>query len=418
MNVMVIGAGLIGITTAYFLRLNGCEVTVIERHDQAAREASFANGGLLTPSMPDPWNSPGVFWELLRSFGREDAAMLIRPEALLDLPIWGLSFLVHSANRHFQRSIIANTQLCGYSMKVFRQLKEEIPASAYCGLSRGTLKIFRTPSSMDRATEIAVKIAEYSVSHELVDPVSAIAIEPSLRAVKDRIVGGIFYPDDESGDALLFCRELEKLARRRGVRFLYRTEALGFNESRGKIKSVTTDRGDFTSDRFVIATGAHSPKLARHVGIRLPIKPCKGYSLTLPVNGWKEAPTVPVIDDGLHAAVTPLGDRVRVAGTAEFDKYNTEIKPERINNLYDLLHSIFPESDAYVDRSRGVSWAGFRPVPADGIPIMGKTGIPNLFLNTGHFHLGWTMAAGAGKAVADLIAGAYPELDLDSYAPR
>jgi len=415
MHVVIIGAGLMGTTTAWYLRKHGVDVTVIDRAGAAAMETSFANAGMLTPSMADPWNAPGTLSRLLKWVGREDAPMLLRPRALPALLGWGLRFLVNSREPAFRANTLKNVVIANYSMHQLRSLRHELGLE-YDQTLGGTLRACRDQASVDHAATLAEFLSEHGVTYQVLDRQGVVRTEPALRTVADNIVGGVHYPEDESGDAHLFTRGVSQAAETAGVCFRFATEVTGFKRSRRRIAAVVTGAEEMAADAVVIAAGSFTPLLARMLGLRVPIRPVKGYSITLPRGDWADGPRIPVADDHLHAAVTPLGHRVRVAGTAEFTGYDDTVTPARIENLLGLLELIYPEYAASIDRTDIRPWCGFRPVSADGVPILGSTPIDNLFLNAGQGHLGWTMSPGSGKAVADLVVGATPEIPIEDYA--
>ena len=415
MHVLVVGSGLIGTATAWFLRQQGASVTVVDRADGAAMETSYANAGMLTPSMADPWNAPGVVWKLLRWIGREDAPLLLRPRALPGLTGWGARFLWHSGPRRFENNMWRNLALASYSLDELRTLRAELGLE-YCQRLEGTLKTFRDEHSFELARNTAAQLAGRGVAHDVLDRDGVVALEPSLGPVAGELVGGIHHPDDESGDAHLFSRALAAAAARAGVDFRFGTTVTGFNRQGARLTGAQTASGELTADAFVIAAGSYSPLLLKGFGIRLPVRPVKGYSITVPCQDPEASPLRPVIDDTLHIAVTPLGERIRVAGTAEFAGLDRGVSDARIRNLTVTLRALFPALSGALDAATDIHpWSGLRPMSADGVPILGRTAIDNLYLNTGHGHLGWTMATGSGRAVAELIVRGTPSFPIAGY---
>ncbi len=415
MHVLIVGAGLMGTTTAWYLGRHGVEVTVVDRAEAAAMETSFANAGMLTPSMADPWNAPGTLSRLIRWLGREDAPMLLRPHAIPSLAGWGLKFLVNARESTFRRNTLKNVTLANYSLDLLRDLGTELELS-YDHTAGGTLRACRDQASLDHAASLAEFLAPRGVEFRVLDRQGVVATEPALGPVSGKIIGGVHYPGDESGDAHMLCRSLSRVARQQGVRFRFGTVVTGLRLEAGRIAAVETGAGPIEADVFVLAAGSFTPLLGRPLGLKIPVRPVKGYSITAPRGDWPEGPRIPVADDHLHAAVTPLGGRIRVAGTAEFTGYDDTVTPSRIANLMGLLERIYPEYAARMDRNAIEPWCGFRPVCVDGVPILGETPVAdNLYLNTGQGHLGWTMAAGSGKAVADLICGQVPAIPIIDY---
>ncbi len=414
MRVVIIGSGLMGLTTAYFLSRAGAEVCVVERQDSAGRETSFANGGMLHASQANPWNAPGILWAAMRMFGREDSPLLIRKAALLRLLRWGTAFIRHSNPERYARNIARNADLARYSLSVMRELRESEALDYDCS-ERGTLTIYRTQREVDAAAQYAERFAAAGLAFNTVDRQGACEIEPALSAIANEISGATYYPADESGDSFKFCQQLRQVCERGGVEFQFDTRVSKLAREGNLIASAHTGSRRLRADAFVLAAGSYTPLLSRGVGLRIPVQPVKGYSITAPIGAWAGAPRMPVIDEHLHAAVCPLGDRLRVAGTAEFAGYNRTLTKSRIDNLFGLLTSLYPDYEPYLDLAGTDRWTGLRPMSPDGVGIMGRTRIPNLFVNTGHGHLGWTMAAGAGKAVAAEVLGVGAEFNLEPY---
>lgn len=417
MRALVIGSGLLGVASAWFLSREGCDVTVVERLGGVAEGTSRANAGMLTPSMADPWNSPGIFWHLLRWLGREDAPFLLRPRALPSMLGWGLSFLAHSSPARQRASMDANLRLAAYSLATVRELRATLKL-AYDERSNGTIKVFRDRRAFDAAIARNAVLAELGLDVRAADPAQAVAIEPALAPIRDALVGAIYCPGDESGDARAFTQALADHARAAGVQFHFGCEVTGFEHAGGRLNAARAGGTRFAAEQFVVAAGSGSPQLLAQLGVALPVRPVKGYSITVPAAHWSGAPRMPVIDDALHAAATPLGGRLRVAGTAEIAGYDTRITPARVENLFNLLRGLFPTYPQPLDRANAEPWAGLRPVSPDGVPRIGQLGYDNLFVNTGHGHLGWTLAAGSGALLAHLVCGRPPQIAPRPYAPN
>lgn len=414
MRAIVVGAGLLGLTTAYFLKRCGLDVVVLERRAGAGLETSFANGGMLHASQANPWNEPGVLTAALRMLGREDSALLVRLRALPGLLAWGAAFVHQSNPVRYRRNFEKNARLARYSLAQMAELRNALSADYDC-VKLGTLKLYRTAAEVSAAARLCAQLTDWGIAYRILDPAGVVAIEPALGAIAARLAGGVYYPDDEAGDAYRFCGLLTQHLQRTGVVLSFNTEVRAITLTSGRIAGVATAHGHLPSDFVVVAAGSYTPQLTKTAGLRVPVVPVKGYSLTIPLNGWRDTPRVPVIDDHLHAAVCPLGDRLRIAGTAEFTGYDLLLTPSRIENLFALVIKLYPGFGPYLDRANALPWAGLRPMSSDGVGIMGRTRIPGLYLNTGHGPLGWTMAAGAGRLVADEIAGASPELELAPY---
>jgi D-amino-acid dehydrogenase len=413
-HVVVIGSGLLGLSTAWFLRRQGAEVTVLERNSGPGAETSFANGGLLTPSMPEPWNSPGIARELLRFSGDRDAApVLLRWSALPSLLCWGLRFLRNSSRERYESSIRKNVLLARYSLGALAELRREVPFD-YHGASPGTMRIFRNEQALSKAAEHARWLGELGIRSQLLNTREALELEPALTGSGARIRGAIYYPSDETGDAHRFCIGLATALTAGGAALRYGTRVVRWRRAGDRVTSVATNNGEVTGDQFVLAAGSESVHLAEKLGLRIPVRPAKGYSVTC--RAPRGSPRVPVIDDDMHAAVVPLGENLRIAGTAEFAGFDRRVSPGRIENLLRLLHAVYPQLHADIDRGSIFAWAGLRALSADGVPVLGATPLHNLFVNTGHGPLGWTMAAGSGRVVAERVMGRPSEINLADYS--
>ncbi len=415
MRCIVVGAGLIGLTTAWFLRRHGAEVLVCDRQPGPGLETSFANGGMLHASQASPWNEPGVLWQALRMLGREDSALLIRPHALPRMLGWTWSFFRNSRTSAFLVNLEKNARLAGYSLGV---LNDEFASVGleYTRADRGTLKIYRSADDLAAAERIAHRCRDWDVRYAVLSAAEVTALEPALQPIEAGLSGGIHFPDDVSGDAHLFCRALAARCAEAGVRFEYETSVSRVMARDGVLTGVSIDGEVHRADACVVAAGSYSAALLAGAGVRVPVQPVKGYSITAPIDGWTHKPRVPVIDEHFHAAVCPLGDRLRVAGTAEFAGFDASLVRERIANLFRLVEHVYPQGAAALDRRSVAEWSGFRPMSPDGVGIMGPTPVRKLFVNTGHGHLGWTMAPGAGKLVADCMVGQATGIALEDYA--
>ncbi|HRO01981.1 MAG TPA: FAD-dependent oxidoreductase [Terricaulis sp.] len=416
-NVIVIGAGLAGMSTAFALARLGCASLVLERQAGAGLGASFANGGMLTPSMADPWNAPGVWRDLLRWFGREDAPMLLRLHAMPELALWGAQFLAASRASHFTRAIELNARLGLFSLEVMDSWRQDANLH-FDSAQNGTMKIYRNRAAWEAGVGKSEVMARLGVVCEPMDGAQTLAYEPALTPIGEAIAGAVRFPRDQSGDARKFVEALAHVGEGLGVRVRYGAEVRRLLVRGGSVRGVLlADNEELQADAVVLATGPHAAMLARQAGVDLPIKPVKGYSISFPVRGMQGLPKAPLVDDALHAALTPLGQTLRVAGTAEFSGFDTRIRPERIENLRGLLRQILPQQAATLESEGGHAWAGLRPMHARGVPAIGPTRRRGLFVNAGHGHLGWTLAAGSGAALAQLMLGAPADFDLGPFAP-
>ena len=407
-HVVVLGGGVVGVTSAWFLARTGCRVTLIERQHAPALETSFANGGLITPSMSDPWASPGTPLLMVKWLGRENSPMLVRLGAVPGLLSWGIKFIRQCNHDHWRRNTRNTLRLSSFSRECLHRIVQETGID-YDANARGTLRLLRDKLSVQKTRMAADTLRELGVRLHALDPDECVTLEPALRDQADRIAGGIHYPDDEAGDSHVFTQRLAQECASNGVAFRYGESVEAIELAGGRVSGVRTDAGRLDAEVCVVALGTGSAAQLRGLGIRLPIYPVKGYSITFPVGDWNAAPLIPFSDEGDKVGVVRIGDRVRVAGTAEFAGYDTTLNPNRIRHLRDFFFSLFPD---YPDRSAGEGWTGLRPVTPDGCPYLGPTPIEGLYLNTGHGHLGWTMACGSARIVADLICGRDPEIDL------
>jgi D-amino-acid dehydrogenase len=413
-EVIVIGGGLAGLASAYALHEAGYAVQLLERREDVALETSFANGGILTPSMPDPWNAPGVHWQLLRWLGREDAPMLLRPRAIPGYFGWGLRFLAASAPRSYHASMAANYRLCAYSLERLQAWRTALGLEYAVG-TRGTLEVYRNSQSFEQAVAEVRSLSSLGLVGEPLDPAAAARLEPLLDEIRGDLVGAIHFPRDESGDALLFCRALRTRLEARGVQVVVNTPVRTVRIGAGRAVGVETAGGFVPGSHVVVAGGPWSTALLAACGVGVQVRPVKGYSLSIPIDP-AAGPRHALSDDSLHAVMTPLGTTLRLAGTAEFSGWDLTLRPGRVEALWRLLAALSPTLARTVDRSAARPWCGLRPMSADGRPYIGATPVAGLYVNTGHGHLGWTQAAGSGSLLAQLISGAPAAIDPRPFA--
>src|SRR5579864_604894 len=413
-DVIVVGGGLAGLSSAWALAESGYTVRVLERREDVALETSFANGGILTPSMPDPWNSPGVHWQLLRWLGREDAPMLLRPGAIPHYFTWGLRFLAGSAPRSYHAAMQANFRLCALSLERLRTWRTAL-ALEYAMGEAGTLEIYRDRRSFDQAVEEGRGLAPLGLVSRVLDPAETVRLEPLLDETRASFVGALHFPADESGDAWLFCRELRKRLETRGVAIEVGTTVSAVRVARGRVAGVETRAGFLSGERVVIASGPWSTALLAACGVRVHVRPVKGYSLSIPIDP-AQGPRHALADDSLHAVMTPLGPILRLAGTAEFSGWDFKLRAGRVRPLWKLLATLSPTLSRAVDPAAARPWCGLRPMSADGKPYIGATPIAGLYANTGHGHLGWTQAAGSATLLAQLMTGQPTSIDARPFA--
>ena len=413
-EVLVIGAGVIGLCTAHYLNQAGYPVRVLERRAEAGLETSFANAGMATPSMSDPWNAPGVHWTLLKYLGQKDAPMLLRPTAMWQYLIWGLRFLKFSSPQRFDQAMRANFALSAYSLQRLAEMRQALGLS-YEHRSAGTIKVFRSQAGFDSAATDSEKLGDFGLSYDLLDQQQALAMEPILQGNPSSIVGAIAFPNDETGDAHLFCRELHKSLLARGVKFNFGCEVKELHLNGAHIRGASCNLGFVPTTSVVVAAAAWSPKLLKNTKVRVSIKPVKGYSITAELTDPSLMPSRAIIDNELHAAVTPFATRIRMAGTAEFAGWNDNMDQARLNNLWAMLNTINPALTVATDKKTASNWCGFRPMSADGNPYIGATTINGLYVNTGHGYLGWTQAAGSGALLTEIINKQATSIDTSPY---
>jgi D-amino-acid dehydrogenase len=396
-KVAVLGAGVVGVTCAWYLRQAGHDVQVLERREGPGLETSFANGGQISADHAAPWAKPGVPLQALKWMLQEDAPLLFRLRADPMQWRWGLQFLRNCTAERYAENAARLQRLGRYSRELLHALRQETGLQ-YDQVARGILVLF----TGGRAFEPAMKTPE-----------ECVAIEPAVASLKHRLIGGYHHTGDESGDAYKFTAGLAKLCADKGVKFEFGVHVEGLSALEGKITAVKTRTSQIEADAYVLALGSYSPLLARALGIDLPIYPLKGYSVTMPVKNPAAAWTTSLSDETHKLVLSRLGDRLRIAGTAELNGYDTSINQVRCEAIVKRVTELFPEAG---DASKATFWAGLRPATPSNIPCIGRTKYPNLFLNTGHGTLGWTHACGSGRILADIVSGQQPE--IDGFNPR
>ncbi len=409
MRVAVLGAGVVGTTSAWYLAQAGHEVVVVDRQPVAGNETSFANGGQISVSHAEPWASPQVLPAVMRWLGREDAPLLWRWRADPAQLAWGLRFLGECLPGRTRRNIRAIVALALYSRARLQALRRET-GIAYDHLERGILHIYTDPAACAHAAAAARTMREFGLDREPVSAARCVEIEPALAGVRHRLAGGDFTPSDESGDAHRFTRALADAAAARGVEFRFgtRVERLvrgGGRHVAGALLANPDGQELLTADAYVVALGSYSPLLLRPLGMRLPVYPAKGYSATIPLGGDSLAPTVSLTDDERRLVISRLGDRLRVAGTAEFNGYNLELNAVRCASIVERINDLFP---GLRPAGEPQFWCGLRPATPSNVPLVGRSRYDNLWLNTGHGTLGWTLSCGSAAALADLMDGRRP----------
>ena len=409
MKVIVMGGGVIGVTTAYYLLKDGHEVTVIERHEGAADETSFANAGLVAPGHAYTWASPRAPKILLKSLWRNDQALRFRLRPDPALWSWSWKFLQNCTTEKVAVNTARKVRLSLYSQEMLHEVVGDTGV-AFDGAKGGLLYLYRTPAAFEAGIAKMKILTDNGLPLEVVDRARAAEIDPALAPTKDRIVGGIYAPTDESGDARLFTRNLADWCAERGVRFLYGTTLRGVEVTGGEVSGIATDKGTLKADAYVLALGCQSAAMAKPLGVSLPIYPIKGYSVTVPMAGRNNPPRIGGVDEENLVAYAPMGDRLRITATADFAGYDKRHTPSDFRTMLAAARDLFPGA---ADYSQPSYWAGLRPMTPEGTPIFGRARQRNLFFNTGHGHMGWTMSCGSGRITADLIAGRTPAIPLD-----
>lgn len=416
MHVLIVGCGVIGVCTAWYLARGGASVTVVERREGPSLETSFANGSMLTPSLSAPWNSPGVWLTVLKYLGREEAALLVRLAAFPALLAWGYRFLRNSRPARHEICFRKNLNLCNYSIHIMEEIRSET-AIEYEAALTGVMEVCRDEAGMRRGREHSRILGDNRVSAKELSTQAVVEVEPALEAIRHDLAGGFFYPADEVGDAYKFSCRLQAQAERRGATFRFGESVERLLTRGGRLRGVRLRGGEeIESDQIVVAAGSYTPGLVRPLGVRVPVCPAKGYSLTTPMPEGLPVLGHAVLDDRYKAGVVPLGGRrIRVGGTVEFTGFNLELSSRRVANLRRLLAGVLPRHAERIPAEEMRPWCGLRPASPDGVPILGAGGVDGLSLATGHGHLGWSMAAGTGKAVAQQLLGGRRDFPLAGY---
>ncbi|MBP1888170.1 D-amino acid dehydrogenase [Sinorhizobium mexicanum] len=411
MKVIVLGAGIVGVTSAYQLAKAGHEVTVIDRQQGPALETSFANAGEVSFGYCSPWAAPGIPMKAMKWLFMEHAPLILRPKIDAAMLCWLARMLANCTSKHYAINKSRMLRLADYSRVSLAALRAET-GIAYDERMQGTLQLFRTQQQLDASAKDIKALAADGIPYEVLDRDGCIRVEPALKHVRDKIVGGLLTPKDETGDCFKFTNALAKKAEELGVRFAYGTEIKRLDVEAGQVRGVVTVKERLAADAVVVALGSYSPLLVRPFGIRLPVYPVKGYSLTIPITNASRAPESTVMDETYKIAITRLGDRIRVGGMAEISGYTNDLGEARRRTLEHSVTDLFPGGDA----GKASFWSGLRPMTPDGTPVIGPTKIAGLFLNTGHGTLGWTMSSGSARVIADLVSGRKPEIDAADFA--
>ena len=406
MKVIVLGAGVIGVASAWYLAEAGHEVTVVDRRAEPGMETSFANGGQISAGHAEPWAHPGLIPRILRWLGREDAPLLFRPRADWAQWKWGLGFLRECLPGRFERNTRALAGLAAYSRERLRALRAGT-GLRYDALARGILHFCTDERDFEALARHAEAMRALGIRREAKSAAECLGIEPALYGAG--VVGGVFTPEDESGDAHAFTQALAQLCAQKGVRFETGQLVRAIHASGDRVEKIALDDRALSADAYVVALGSYSPLLLRPLGIRIPVYPLKGYSITLSLGSaeGEAAPTVSLTDEAHKIVISRLGNRLRAAGTAELTGYDTTVNEVRCDAIVRRLRHLFPRLAGIEPSHR---WAGLRPATPNNVPLIGRTKLRNLYLNTGHGTLGWTLACGSGAVLADLVSGRAPDV--------
>jgi D-amino-acid dehydrogenase len=409
MHVAVLGSGVIGTTIAYYLARDGHQVTVVDRQPGAGLETSFANAGEVSPGYSAPWAGPGVPVKAIKWMLMTHSPLVIWP--LLDAGMWrwGWSMLMNCTERAYRLNKSRMVPIAEYSRDCLKRLRADT-GIGYDERMQGTLQLFRTQKQLDGIGKDVEILKEYGVPYEVLDRAGFCRVEPALADTQEKFVGALRLPNDETGDCFKFTQRLANMGQTLGATFRFDTRVEAIAVGGGRVTGVRTGSGELVADAYVCALGSYSTRLLRPIGIDLPVYPVKGYSITVPIVDAAKAPESTIMDETHKVAVTRLGDRIRVGGTAELAGYSLKLREARRATLEHVVTDLFPRGG---DIARAEFWCGLRPMTPDGPPVIGGTRYRNLYLATGHGTLGWTMAAGTGRVMADLLGGRRPEIPLE-----
>jgi D-amino-acid dehydrogenase len=409
LRIVVLGAGVVGVASAWYLAEAGHEVTVVDRQAEPAMETSFANGGQISAGHAEPWAKPAVLPKMLQWLGREDAPMIFRPRLSWAQWEWGLRFLLECFPGRFERHAHELAAIALYSRECLRELRERTGIE-YDRSGRGILHFCTDERDFEALARHAESMRRVGVLREAKTAAECVALEPALAQARTPVVGGVFSPKDESGDAQVFTRRLAGLLQGRGVRFLFGSSVQAMEAEGDRVARVRIVGSEpIEADAYVVSLGAYSPLLLAPLAIRIPVYPLKGYSVTFELAPGKAAtaPEVSLTDEAAKIVISRLGNRLRAAGTAELNGYDTSVNGVRCEAIARRVRDLFPHLEATQPPAQ---WAGLRPATPDNVPLIGRTGLRNLYLNTGHGTLGWTLACGSGRVLADLVSGRPPEI--------
>ncbi len=409
MHVLVLGSGVIGVTMAYYLSRDGHEVTVIEREAGPALETSYANAGQVSPGYSAPWAGPGVPIKAIKWMLMHHSPLVIKPMFDPAMWRWSLAMLRNCTEARYAVNKGRMVRLAEYSRDCLKALRADTGIT-YDDRAQGTLQLFRTQQQLDSVGKDVEVLKQYGVPYQVLEGDAYVEYEPALKLTKDKFVGALRLPTDETGNCFKFTESLAKMAEAQGVKFRYGVNIQGIEREGDRISGVRTDVGVVTADKYIVALGSYSAPMLKPIGIRVPIYPVKGFSITVPITDASMAPESTIMDETHKVAVTRLGDTIRAGGTAQLSGYDLQLNAARRDTLDFVVTDLFPKGG---DVSKAEFWTGLRPMTPDGTPILGETRYDNLFLSTGHGTLGWTMATGTGRVMADLVGGRKPEISME-----
>ncbi len=409
MKILILGGGVIGTTSAWYLAKEGHEVTVVDRQQAAAMETSFANAGEVSPGYSAPWAGPGMPFKAIKWMLGKHSPLVVRPRPDIYMMRWLYRMLRNCTHEAYAVNKGRMQRLAHYSRDCLEACREETGIE-YDHRTQGTLDMFRDQKGLDDAGKDIKLLEQFGIPYAVLDREGCVGVEPALKHVKEKVAGGLHLPGDETGDCFKFTTALAALAAGKGVKFRYGASIKRIVRDGDRITKVETDHGDMTADVYVAALGSYSSPMLRPLGVRTQVYPVKGYSVTIPIADEDGAPQSTMMDEKNKVAITRLGNRIRAAGTAELTGYNLNLTHSRCAMIFHVVDDLFPNGG---DLSQVRFWTGLRPMVPDGTPVIGPTTYKNLYLNTGHGTLGWTMACGSGKLLADIISGNAPDIDTD-----
>jgi D-amino-acid dehydrogenase len=411
MTIVVLGAGAVGTATAWYLRKAGHDVVLVERQTEAAMETSWGNGGVIHASEVEPWSQPGMPMKIIKWLGKENAPLLLRYGAIPHMLRWGIEFARNCTPEKFRENAKSNLHLALHSLKSLQEIGAETGID-YDRATRGVLKIYRSGEALKGAERSIELLARHGLLYERVGAERCVDLEPALKDTASTLTGALYFARDEVGDCNKFTQALAAACAARGVQCRFGETVQKIETRSDRVRAVVTDHGRIVADAVVVAMGSFAATLLARNGIRVPIYPVKGVSITFKRADWDTAPAMPVIDDSKLFGLVPIGDRMRISGSAEITGYDTTPAAARAEAIIANASFTFPEMKRHFDISKSRVWAGLRPVSPSGTPIIGETRIQGLWINAGHGHLGWTLSCGSGRVIANIIDGRDPGIPV------